>query len=470
MNDVTLRLEKDGAPLYRQVYAYFTQEIRAGRIREGEKLPSKRRLAQDLRVSVNTVDTAYSMLAAEGYCEARAKSGFYACRVDALPAPEAPARAVPAEPEAPAFRYDFETSGVDTSLFPFKAWRRIQRDLLTGEPSLLNHGHRQGDENLREAIAAHLREARGAKAGADAIVVGAGIEYLLGILARMFAGETFAVETPGYARTHRVLENNGAHVTFLPVDRAGMSAELLARSSARLCCVTPSHQFPTGVTMPVGRRTELLAWASQAPDRYIIEDDYDSEFRFDARPIPCMQGLDGAQRVIYIGTFSKSIAPSIRIGYMVLPPKLLARWRRDFGFYSCTVSRFEQQTLRVFLESGQFARHLARMRTAYRARRDALCGALETEFGDAVHLSGTHTGLHLVARFDTQLPEDELVRRARDAGIRVRGLGAYAAGPAPGGPHELVLGYAGLPAQDIVPACRALRACFGSCLSEKPVV
>lgn len=460
MEDVTLRLDKEGAPLYMQVYEYFAREIRAGRVGEGEKLPSKRRLAQDLRVSVNTVDTAYSMLAAEGYAEARPKSGFYACRVDA-PAPPAQtsAPAAPREAAPPAFRYDFETSGVDTSLFPFKTWRRIQRELLSGEPSLLNPGHRQGDENLREAIASHLREARGASAAAEQIVVGAGIEYLMGILARMFAGETFAVETPGYARTHRILENNGARVAYVPVDRGGMSAEALAASGARLCCVTPSHQFPTGVTMPVGRRAELLAWAARGPGRYILEDDYDSEFRFDARPIPCMQGMDAAQRVVYIGTFSRTLAPSFRIGYMVLPPELLERWRRDFGFYSCTVGRFDQQTLCEFLRSGQYARHLARLRIAYRARRDALCGALKDEFGSAVRLTGTHTGLHLIAWFGTQLPEAELVWRARAAGVRVRGLADYAA---PGGqalPREpaLVLGYAGLAAEDIAPACRALR-------------
>ena len=242
MEDVTLRLDKEGAPLYMQVYEYFAREIRAGRVGEGEKLPSKRRLAQDLRVSVNTVDTAYSMLAAEGYAEARPKSGFYACRVDA-PAPPAQtsAPAAPREAAPPAFRYDFETSGVDTSLFPFKTWRRIQRELLSGEPSLLNPGHRQGDENLREAIASHLREARGASAAAEQIVVGAGIEYLMGILARMFAGETFAVETPGYARTHRILENNGARVAYVPVDRGG--EELLGKTPRQIHNIGVSMAF-----------------------------------------------------------------------------------------------------------------------------------------------------------------------------------------------------------------------------------
>ena len=184
-------------------------------------------------------------------------------------------------------------------LFPCKTWRRIQRDVVS-QPRLLNHGPRNGDEELRMAIARHLREARAARCEPEQIVVGAGIEYLLGILARLFAGRLFAVEDPGYARTHRILANNGAAVAFVPVDGQGMSARALAASGAQLAYVTPSHQFPSGVTMPVGRRTELLQWAEGAPGRYVIEDDYDSEFRFDGRPIPCMQGLDEAGRVIYI--------------------------------------------------------------------------------------------------------------------------------------------------------------------------
>lgn len=443
-------------PLYQQLYAHFVRAIRAGRLAPGEKLPSKRRLAEQLKLSVNTVDAAYQMLTAEGYLEAKPRSGFVVQKLERLAPPAAPAKK-PCKTSAPVrWRYNFETASIDTGLFPFKTWRRIQRDVLCGQPHLLNHGPRSGDEELRAAIDRHLREARAARCEPEQIVVGAGIEYLLGILARLFAGQTFAVEDPGYARTHRILANNGAPVAFVPVDGQGMSARALAASGAHLAYVTPSHQFPTGVTMPVGRRTELLQWAGAAPDRYVIEDDYDSEFRFDGRPIPCMQGLDEADRVIYISTFSKSVAPAIRIGYMVLPAPLLETYRQRFGFYSCTVSRFEQQTLSRFMDGGWFSRHLARLRAAYRHRRDALVQALDRELAAIPHtVRGSHTGLHLLLEVHAGVSEARLVERAAAESVHLTGLSDYYHGPCCA-PPTLVLGYAGLAPEDIDGAVRAL--------------
>lgn len=460
MDSLNLAFTPGGGPLYRQLYRHLAGEIKAGRLPAGEKLPSKRRLAADLGVSVNTVDTAYGMLAAEGYVQARPRSGFMVCRLERLAAP-APLPACPA-PEAPrpAWRYDFETASIDTSLFPFKTWRRIQRDVLAGDPSLLNHGPRQGDADLRAAIARHLREYRAVRCTPEQVVVGAGIEYLLGLLARLFCPSRFAVEDPGYARTARILKNNGVEAVPVPVDGQGLRADLLAQSGADIAYVTPSHQFPTGVTMPAARRYELLAWAGAAPGRWLIEDDYDSEFRFDSRPLPSLQGLDEAGRVLYIGTFSKSVAPAIRIAYLVLPPALLPRWREAFGFYSCTVSRLEQQTLCRFMESGAFARHLGRLRTAYRARRDALAAALRAAF-PAARIAGTHTGLHLLLSPGGGATEAELVARAAQHGVHLMGLSSYYRSPAPPpGPATVVLGYAGLPAADIAPAAAALRAAW----------
>jgi GntR family transcriptional regulator/MocR family aminotransferase len=429
----------------------------------GEKLPGKRRLAADLQVSVNTVDTAYQMLTAEGYLTARPRSGFTVCRLERLqlqPHGSAAQRPMASSvaPAAHPWLYDFETAVIDTSLFPFKTWRRIQRDLLAGNPQLLNHGPLQGDENLRAAIAKHLREYRGAQCTPRQIVIGAGIEYLLGLLARLFAGAAFAVENPGYARTHRILQNNGAQVMFVPVDTQGMSAQALAASGAQLAYVTPSHQFPTGVTMPVGRRTELLRWACTAPGRYLIEDDYDSEFRFDGRPVPSLQGLDEAGRVIYISTFSKSIAPAIRIAYMVLPPSLLPLYEAAFGLYSCTVSRFEQQTLCRFIAGGHFARHLARLRNVYRQRRDALVAALEDALGaENITVRGEHTGLHLLLEVHGALSGTQLVQRAAAQGVRLNGLFAYDQLPhAAKDEPVVVLGYAGLPPEQIPRAAAAL--------------
>ena len=362
MVHLTTALEPgSGVPLYEQLYRSLAGEMRTGALPAGTRMPGKRRLAAELSVSVNTVDTAYQMLAAEGYLAARERSGFYVQEYLALPqvGPDArgpsPAPAVPepAAPEPPV-RYDLSTRGVDPGLFPFRTWARLQKELLYSSPELLTNGDAQGDLALRQALADYLAEYRGVQCGAHQVVVGAGLEYLLGLLAPLLHG-TAAVETPGYPRALQVLENTGMRCCCLPVDEGGLSLDALDRSGAAVCYVTPSHQFPTGVTMPAGRRAELLHWAARRPgQRYIIEDDYDSEFRFDTRPLPSLQGMAGADGpVVYLSTCSRSLAPGIRIAYMVLPEHLLPAWHAKYRLYSGTVSRFEQQTLARFITGGK---------------------------------------------------------------------------------------------------------------------
>lgn len=455
-----LRVSKhDKTPMYRQLYRYIVREITSGSLAAGEKLPSKRRLAADLGVSVSTVDTAYQMLAAEGYVKAKPKSGFTVLHIERLDPPVRPAACVPSEPPRTKWAYDFDTGSVDTGLFPFKTWARIQRETVTGHPELLNHGARQGDENLRRAVAKYLHAYRGVLCAPEQIVVGAGIEYLMGLLARMFADSVFAVENPGYPRTARILHNSGAQVRYVPVDEGGMQIGSLQKSGAQIAYVTPSHQFPTGATMPAARRTELLRWAQEKPGRYVIEDDYDSEFRYDTRPLPSLQGMDPAGCVIYVGTFSKSIAPSMRVGYMVLPPEVLLRWRTQFGMYSSTVSRFEQQTLCRFMEEGHFARHLNRLRIAGRGRRDALTDALYRAFGrQGVTVHGGHTGLHLLVTVHGGAGERQLVQAAAQAGVRVGGLSDYYAPGTQGCPAStVVLGYSGMDEETLRKAADVLR-------------
>ena len=262
-------------PLYEQLYRSLAAEMRAGTLTAGTRMPGKRRLAAELSVSVNTVDTAYQMLAAEGYLTARERSGFYVQEYLALP--ERTESAAPPQPEAaPApeqpVRYDLSTRGVDPELFPFRTWARLQKELLYSAPELLTPGDARGDAALRQALAGYLAEYRGVQCDPEQLVVGAGLEYLLGLLAPLLPGKA-AVETPGYPRAKQVLENNGVECCCLPVDEDGLSIEELSRSGASVCYVTPSHQFPTGVTMPAGRRAELLHWAARAPGRrYIIED------------------------------------------------------------------------------------------------------------------------------------------------------------------------------------------------------
>lgn len=465
MESFALRLSKqDKTPLYQQLYSYITAEITAGRLAAGEKLPSKRRLAADLGVSVSTVDTAYQMLTAEGYVKAKPKSGFTVLHIEMLKPPAQSVPCVPKEKPHTEWQFDFDTGSVDTRLFPFKTWARIQRETVTGHPELLNHGARQGDENLRSVIAKYLRAYRGVLCATEQIVVGAGIEYLLGQLARLFSDSVFAVEDPGYLRTAHILQSSGVRVRHVPVDAGGMQIEALQNSKAQIAYVTPSHQFPTGATMPIARRAELLRWAQSAAGRYVIEDDYDSEFRYDTRPVPSLQGMDQAGRVIYVGTFSKSIAPSMRVGYMVLPADVLERWRTLFGMYSSTVSRFEQQTLCRFMEEGHFARHLNRLRIAGRSRRDALTHALYEAFGkEGVTVHGGHTGLHLLVTVNSGMTERQLVESAAEQRVRVRGLSEYYAQDTRKCPAAtVVLGYSGMDEETLRKAAGALRRAWGN--------
>ena len=467
MLELTLCLDPAvSTPLYQQIYESLAGQIRSGRLRCGDRLPGKRSLAGQLAVAVNTVDTAYQMLVAEGYLEARPKSGFFVLEyAGGLPQPpQAPP--LPQEaPLAPPPRFNLSTGAVDTALFPFRTWGRIQKELLYAGPELLCHGHRQGDVELRQELAAYLRSYRGVACDPGQIVVGAGVEYLLGLLAQLLRGPgcTAAVENPGYDRPRTILENNGVPCRCVDIDSSGLSPTGLEESGASLCYVTPSHHFPTSVTMPAGRRSQLLRWASARPGRYILEDDYDAEFRFDMRPLPSLQGMAGPNGpVVYLCTFSKSLAPSIRIACMVLPMPLLEHYQATFGSYANTVSRFEQQTLRRFLEEGYFTRHLARMRGAYKNRMERLVQELEAAFDrERILLQGRHTGLHLLLTLPDGPEEAAMEVSALAAGVRLRGLGRYYMERAEQCPtNTVVLGYASLRDEEIPTLAEALRSAW----------
>ena len=455
-------------PLYEQLYAALADEIRSGERAPGTALPGRRTMAARQGVSVNTVDTAYQMLAAEGLAEARPRSGFYVQKTYGMLHSRPPVRPVPA-PDAlagrePAVRYDLSTGSIDTALFPARSWGRIQRELLYQSPDLLQRGEMQGDEPLRVQIARYLSAYRGVECTPEQIVVGAGIEYLLGCLAHLFTGGVAAVENPGYTRTRAVLQNSGIPCTLVDIDASGLPAEALEQSGANLCYLTPSHHFPTGITMPAPRRAELLAWACTRPGRYILEDDYDSEFRFDIRPLPSLQGMAGPDGpVVYLTTFSKSLAPGIRIACMVLPHSLLARYRQDFAQYANTVSRFEQQTLCNFMAGGYFTRHLARMRLTYKRRMEAFAAALRHAL-PGVTLGSVHSGLHFLLTLPGAGGEHAMVEAAAREGVRLRGLSEYyLARRERCPPDTVVAGYSALKEDDIPAVASALARAWAPC-------
>ncbi len=434
-------------PLYEYLYRCIRKDIEAGRLQVGEKLPSKRALARQLGISTITVEGAYGQLTAEGYCRSLPKRGFYvteAARViqreaaQGARAGEQAALAREAEPpqedEAPAYFVDFAEGGVNAENFPFTAWTKLLRQVVAEEAdALIDRSPGFGAFPLRQAIAAHLAHFRGLVVRPEQIVIGAGTEYLYSLLVQFFGRDKrFCVENPGYGRIRKIYESCGACCLRADLDEAGVWPAELCAEQAQILHISPSHHFPTGIIMPISRRYELLGWAAAAPDRYIIEDDYDSEFRLTGRPIPTLMGIDVEGRVIYMNTFSKSLTPTIRISYLVLPEALVGPFTRRLGFYSCTVSNFEQYTLARFIESGAFEKHINRMRTLYRKRREKLLSLLRrSRFARNMEIVEHGSGLHFLVRFHRAGSDASVVSRLAAQGIHMRSLSSYYAASSP---------------------------------------
>ena len=439
---LTYELKKaPGVPLYEALYRCIRADILSGRLASGEKLPSKRALATHLDVSKITVETAYTQLLAEGYICSREKVGYF---VETVERPAAPAVPSAPPPKAPDTMIDLTANG--PVKFPFSVWSRLQRQVMldVGETLLLNVENR-GLWELRQAICDHLSQFRGMHAHPECVLIGAGTDFLYNLLIQLLGRDIpYAVEEPGYGKIRRVYAAGGVSCVSAPMDEKGVIPEAL--KDARVLHISPSHHFPTGIVTPLARRQALLAWAAEAPDRWIIEDDYDSEFRFSAHPMPTMQSLDTTGRVIYMNTFSKTLAPSIRISYMVLPLLLMERFQQQLGFYSCTVPSFEQYALARFLREGFFEKHINRMRKSYRALRNRVLSAIEASpLRSHLTILEQDAGLHFIIKVDTEMTDSALVNRCARAGIRIRSLGSYYHDPAPReDTHCLVVNYSGL--------------------------
>ena len=435
---LTYELKKSpGVPLYEALYRCIRDDILSGKLPAGEKLPSKRAFAQHLEVSKITVETAYSQLLAEGYICSREKVGYF---VEAV---ERPARRkaveCPAEEaleEAPLL--DFTSAG--TEHFPFSVWTRLQREVMLdyGE-QLLRPLPNQGIPELRRAIARHLAAFRAMDIDPDNILIGAGTDFLYNLLIQLLGRDkVFAVEEPGYSKIRNIYAAGGVRCISAPMDSRGVRPDGL--EEANVLHFSPSHHFPTGLVTPMARRLELLTWARETGG-WIIEDDYDSEFRFDAHPMSAMQSLD-RDRVIYMNSFSKTLAPSIRISYMVLPRQLMEEFKQRLGFYSCTVASFEQYTLARFLSRGHFEKHINRMRKFYRTRRNRIVSLLESgPFAHKITILEQDAGLHFLLKVDTRLPDAVLEQKLAAAGIRIQSIGRYYHLPAEEDRHLFVVNY-----------------------------
>ncbi len=463
-------------PLYRQLYEGLRGAILSGRLSPGGRVPSTRSLARELSISRNTVSQAYAELEAEGYLSGRHGSGTYVSRelpeerlhgagmglrvARAEARREAAAngrrgtsrasRDVERELSQPqGLPYDFHPGQGAWDDFPVETWRRLlARQWRRGWRETMDYGDPGGYRPLREEVARFLASSRAVRCTREEVVIVNGTQQALDLLARVLLepGDRVGIEDPGYPSARQLFSSYGARLVPVPVDEEGMAVEMLRGSAARLAVVSPSHQFPTGAVLSLPRRLSLLAWA-RAEEALVVEDDYDSGFRFEGRPLASLQGLDDSGSVVYLGSFSNLLFPSLRVGYAVLPPGLVDAFEEAKELTDRQTPILEQQLLAGFLREGHFERHLRRMRHLYRTRRQALVEALGQRLAGAVEVVGASAGMHLMVRFLIPVDETTLVAKAASAGVGVYPAAPYYWGESPG--PALVLGYAGMSEEQI---------------------
>lgn len=454
MNGFSIDLiEENGKFLYERIYDYIKKEIREGKLLVGEKLPSTRSLAQYLEISRSTIELAYEQLLSEGYIEARPYRGYYVCKIEELYQITLNRELKKRNEEVPkiSYKYDFSPYGIDMSSFPFSTWRKISRNVLDDDKKeLFLLGEPKGDKELRETICKYLHSARGVNCEADQIIIGAGNDFLLMLLEKILAEKKIvAIENPTYLRAYKMFQSFQYDIKAIKMDKQGICMEELRKNVVNLAYIMPSHQFPTGVVMPIGRRMELLKWANEEENRFLIEDDYDSEFRYKGKPIPSLQASDHKGKVIYLGTFSKSIAPAIRVSYMVLPKALMDNYKNNCSFLSSTVSRIDQKILNDFIREGHYERHLNKMRKIYKNKHDliiALLKPLDKEWSIFAHSAG----LHLVLQFRGQKTEEELLALVKQVGIKIYGMSEFYVEDSKSPYPALIMGYGGLQEEEII--------------------
>jgi len=444
---------KNGKALYIQLADYIKQEIISGRIKPKEKLPSKRNLANYLGLSLNTIQSAYEQLSAEGYVESKPRKGLFVATFDndfifqqkSLEKLETKTKKVQVNAEI-----DFNSGKIDLEHFPYAIWRKLTvQSLYEDQGELFYNGNPQGEELLREQIAAHIYASRGVRCSAEQIIIGAGTQVLIGLLCMIIGKDhLYALENPGFHRTKVTFQDFGVHTVPISLDEDGLNINELKNSAAQVVYVTPSHQFPYGMIMPVSRRMELLKWAEEK-NGYIMEDDYDGEYRYKGKPIPSLQGLSTKERVVYLGTFSKSLIPSIRISYMVLPSPLMRKYLEHFTIYKQTVSRIHQDTLSRFMKEGFWQSHLNKMRTLYRKKHSTLMSAINQYFGQNVTIIGEKSGLHIVLEVKNNMVEEELISTAIAVGVKVYPLSIYDTSATGSKCSRILLGFGGLTEAEI---------------------
>ena len=436
-------------PLYEQLVSCLREDILSGRLPPGAHLPSKRSFAGNLGVSSITVEAAYGRLMDEGYVFSEPKRGYFVSQFTHPDSVRVSANTTDIRLPRHESGYTLDLSGNRTppERFPFSVWTHLLRETVNDKRSeLLIASPCGGVSELRSAIALHLKSFRGMNVDPDQIVVGAGTEYLYGLLIQLLGAErVFCLEDPGYRKIAQIYASHRVECRWAPMDESGITVSGLLSAGADIAHISPTHHFPTGITMPISRRYELLSWADEQPGRYIIEDDYDSEFRLTGRPIPSLQSIDEHGQVIYINTFSKSIASTIRISYMVLPPALANEYYSRLSFYSCTVSTFDQYTLARFISEGYFEKHLNRMRLFYaRLRKQLLQQITASPIADRIDVQERDSGLHFLLKLDTRRSDAELRALLSSRGVNLLPISAYYRNPDNAPEHTFIFNYSSL--------------------------
>lgn len=447
-------------------------QILSKKLRSGERLPSKRSLAEHLNISVVTVQNAYSRLISEGYISSVEKRGYFVSEPGSEIYRESPRveqvwSMEEKEREREKYFADFTSNTACMERFPFTQWTKILRRILSSEKSRrIPRIDVHGAWELRCAIANYLAGFRNMDVSPDQIVIGSGSESMYSMIVQFLGTDgIYAVENPGYRTAAEIFSLCGAKCVPASIDSFGMRTDVLEKINARVIHVSPLHHFPTGTVMPYQRRRELLSWAGEKKDRIIIEDDYDSEFRFNGNPIPTLQSGDKNGRVIYINTFSKTLSPSLRISYMVLPKNLVRAFDRRMGFFSCPVSAFEQYALGEFISGGYFEKHIIRMKNFYRnLRNEFVRSLLDSRLSEIASIEESDSGLHFLLRVKSSCPRAELKRRLLMEGIKMQGLEEFYYTPAPHKKDEqvFVVNYSSLQKDKIREIVEVLESVFFS--------
>lgn len=456
--------ERGSRTMYEFLYDRIKEDILQGHITPGTKLPSKRSLAEHLDISIKTVENSYAQLALEGYIETREKSGYFVNCITGIKKGSGSFYSnYKSRYAEEKYMADFTANNIHYSRFPFTQWAKIMRETLSDyDTALLETVPFNGVFKLRVEIAEYLYRFRGMEVSPDQIIIGAGTEYLYGRLLQLLGPETgFAIENPGYRKITQIYDANKMNWQYIDIDEQGINVAKLREYNVSAVHVSPGHHYPVGLIMPVGRRRELLDWAYESSNRYIIEDDYDCEFRMSGRPIPSLQSMDSRHRVIYMNTFSKTMVPSIRISYMVLPEKLMEKYISTMSFYSCTVSGFEQYALASFMQKGCFERHIRKMITYYRQQREIILRYFTASpLKEISAVIEPDAGTHFILKINTSLSDTEIKWVAKEKGILINCLSEYCFANKDKYKHMILINYSALDEDTVRKAVKCLEEIF----------